>query len=236
MSALRIIALAILCLSEISLVSGTTGDCPACDIYLQPDNCSEFETNNQQMITYNLSASTLEYIRAKTDSSFFLGITYEDSEQYRASVLSFHRADDDATIYLKRYHSVYHRAIRLDQEKIDIDPLTVNATDLPGIKIYIRQIGHVSFSVDLLELFKTNTTKILTSNTYLMTAIRKPRLVDTAFNAAVTILGILNTCALGCVTDIHVLKQLASRKSHILLSVVTQYILMPLVSEQSASN
>ena len=202
------------------------------EIYLQSRNGSRVETNTKIRVTYNFSQTTLDYIRGKPNSEFFLGITYEDSEKYRANVLSINREDNDASIYLKRYHAKYHRAIRLEPETINLDYLTVNETDLPGIMIYIRQIGHVSFEVDLLELSNANKTVILTSKEYPMTAIRKLRKVDTSFNVAVTILGILNTFALGCVTDIGILKEAASRKIHILLSVVTQYVLMPMVSTQ----
>lgn len=197
-------------------------------VLFNPESGSSFNTNILQRISYTIPPSTIDYMKGKSLSKFYLGIDYDIKDIYLTTVIAIAKIQGDQSSYLKWFHTKYHRAIYLDLNELNVSQ-SDNDTRTPGFNTYILHAGHTSFGLDLVELTSDNVTQVLYSNQYLVTAVREQRLVDTSFNIAITILAVLNTFALGCITDIEALKKAKDHKRNILLSAIHQYVLMPLV-------
>ncbi|KAF6031525.1 hypothetical protein EB796_010157 [Bugula neritina] len=96
--------------------------------------------------------------------------------------------------------------------------------------IITDMLGYEKYYIQIVETTSNNVTSVLESIEYQLVIVRKTRTVDLAFNVAMLILGILNTFAVGCMTDINLVKQVIKRKKQILISTVSQYVVIPLVS------
>lgn len=96
--------------------------------------------------------------------------------------------------------------------------------------ITIANIGYPKIEIHLLEKKPNASAHVVHKETYHIRAIRKYRAVDLGFTIVITVIGILNVFAIGCMTKTPVLRsQLKKSIVPVCLASGTQYIITPLV-------
>ena len=181
-------------------------------LILSPNSDSEFNLHDQVSISCNLTNTTLQYISSKNSSRFYLGIKHEKNKIKARNVVSIH--SDVLPLYTSNGTSYY---------KLSEDGNVFFTADM-------SQIGYARAEISLVEITPDNKTELLSVEEYKMKCKRPVRQVDTGFNVSITVVVILNTFALGCVTDIEDLRQIKQRKVNILIALLTQYLAIPMVS------
>ena len=98
----------------------------------------------------------------------------------------------------------------------------------------IDSIGYPQLEFHLIELSASNVTSVSLKQTYHLTVIRGARTVDLGFTIAITFIVTMNTFAIGCLTDITMLKvQLKKNLIPVCITACTQYIIIPVVRRES---
>jgi len=181
-------------------------------ITLHPTSGSQINQYEVRVITVRLQAAAQQYIAARQNenSSIYIGIEYEQTNSNQPQISN--------NMNLMSQHpknETRNETIGLKNFTFDI------ITDM---------LGYEKYYIQIVETTSNNVTSVLESIEYQLVIVRKTRTVDLAFNVAMLILGILNTFAVGCMTDINLVKQVIKRKKQILISTVSQYVVIPLVS------
>lgn len=186
-----------------------------------PPSGSSFRLHDTKTIRFTLQDETVQYIISQNSSRFYIGVEYNTSRITSRNVVL-------TSVDLPRLYKINSTSY------YEIPEVVANDTQLaPNISFTIsadmKQIGYANLAIQVLETASDNTTRLLATELYALVCVREVRLVDIGFNAAITILVVMNTFALGCVTDFNTIK-MAMDKKHIGVAMCTQCIIIPIVS------
>lgn len=197
-------------------------------VTMMPPSGADFLLNDLVSVQWTLPSQTMEYIKSRNASIYYIGYIYDKTIKSTEPVVNIVGASREA-------QELTDKELNLFQLIIPVEKATYNATSYQRVELEIMHIGYAKITVILLELLSDSESRVLSSHEYRVTAVRKDRLVNTSFNAAIAILGIMNTFAIGCVTDISAIRSTAKHKLQIAISVCTQHLIMPLVSDKLSS-
>ena len=193
--------------------------------------------NTWTQVGFNVSTELARYITFYKNSTFFVGVMFDKGDEFSSDMISIsktHKVEYDFPI---KYNSSYIYPLfwqvqpnnELNRRVIPLDEAALHRN---VFSLSIKSIGYPRLNVHLIERFANNSTEIRIAEKYHITAVRENRQVDLGFTVAISVVGILNIFAIGCMTEIPVLRsQLKKSIIPVCLASATQYIIIPLVSE-----
>ena len=110
---------------------------------------------------------------------------------------------------------------------------TINASTKNTFTIETRRSGRTSIFVKLIRVSSGNTSWpgiTVAMASYHVSVVRKPRMVDRAFNCAVAVMVVIGAFSLGCATDVALLWYSLRQPNALILALCCQFVVMPLVS------
>lgn len=234
-----------LCLSEELLASEVkTLDFSATDppttesaepIFLyDPPHLSAQYVNTRFQVGINISQELMDYIKYYRASTFFIGVKFEKDDEHSKTMISI--APTHKVVYdlSRKYNVTYPLFWKIQPDnELNRRVLAVDEADLSRniFTLTVKSVGYPRLDVHVVERLPDNTTMIRMRDVYHIITQRKERLVDLGFTVAISIVGILNIFAIGCMTEIPVLRsQLKKSVIPVCLASGTQYIILPLVS------
>lgn len=201
-----------------------------------PWNRTETEVNHIVPVRLKLSMPLNDYAidHSARGSTFFVGVIYDRSNEDLTNMISVSRSSKLDSLSSKTYNLTYALfwALQLNftASKSVATSKAANGTNINEFMVSLTGIGYPSIGVDILERTQDNVTKVLLRETYIMRLIRKYRTVDLGFTIAITVVGMLNIFAIGCLTEVNVLRtQFRKSLIPVCLASGTQYIITPLV-------
>ena len=120
--------------------------------------------------------------------------------------------------------------------------LRINPKRENAFKVRAVHVGRVMMSIRILEVqeesgnITTYSRQPITSKEYKVTVVRRNRLVDLVFNAAITGVALLNSLSVGCVSDIDSLKAQFKQPKALAIGSCCQFLIMPVVSRSHTHN
>lgn len=199
---------------------------PSDNLIFTPTSDNTYFTDDKNTIQYEISGSTRRYIAQRTSSVFYLGIRYSEEEKTQTKVVAF----DSRKLWVGDQKLIYETYNKL--EISNLNARTDNESEVDGFLIYLNGIGYAMLDMDIVEVLDYNETSVILTTVYKLSVVRKQRLVDMAFNNSIAILAIFNTFALGCLSDIKVIKHESRKLAKMAIAFLTQYLILPLVSDK----
>lgn len=198
-----------------------------------PPNGTEQIVHSNFYVQINISTQLLDYAKSKNGSMFFIGIVYDSSDRHLRNMLTVAKSTKVDYIYSRKYNLTYYLCWKLQvNNSINDKPSEGDESrrNRNGFVLTVENIGYPKIGFNIIERNESNHTEVIYENTYYLIGVRKHRIVDIGFTIVISVVGVLNIFAIGCMTEIGVLRS-QFRKSLIPVSLAagTQYIVTPLV-------
>lgn len=188
------------------------------DIIFSPISNSTCYSGGKATLQYDITGSLQEYIQIRNDSTLYLGVNYKEKQERWSKVVAF----EEQRNWAGNQKLEYQTSHRLNSPGYN--------SSSEEFLMYLNGIGHIELQIEVIEVTDYNKTKVIVTAPYKLTATRKQRLVDRAFNSSIAILAILNAFALGCISDIKLVKHELKKPIKMAITFLTQYCVLPLVS------
>lgn len=205
--------------------------------FLPEDRSTRF-MHTKDLVRINISSNLYDYATyyKARGSRFYMGVNFDMDDSHLSSMLRI-LPQPNIQYVTAKYMNLTHHLLWVLQENNSLNtlhpPSHPEPINMNAFRLLVTGLGYPKFSVDIVEFPRYNgTSNVIHSQDYQLTLSRRPRGVDLGFTIAVIIIGIVNTFAIGCVTDLQVLRaQLKESIIPVCLASGTQYILVPLVSD-----
>lgn len=197
---------------------------------------SVLDVNTRTQVVFNVSAELARYVNFYRNSTIFVGVMFDEEDKFSTDMMSISKTHKVEYDFSRKYNASYKYPLFWQLQPNNDFNHKVYPRDDAGLHrnvftMTIKSIGYPRLNVQIIERFANNTTDIRISETYQITAMRKHREVDLGFTVAISIVGLLNIFAIGCMTEMPVLRsQLKKSIIPVCLASGTQYIIIPLVS------
>lgn len=201
-----------------------------------PPDKSTYVMHSKTDVTINISSTLYDYAiyYREKGSSFYVGVKLDMRNRYLLAMIKVKKLTNVVYHRSKAFNLSYHMLwpLQIENEMNNANYLEeAEPVNLNGFLLLIDSIGYPSIELNLIELDDMNKTTVIHQQQYHIKIIRNYRTVDLGFTLTVTIVALMNTFAIGSLTDVAVLR------AHVKDSVIpmciaagTQYIAVPLVS------
>ncbi|XP_067937601.1 sodium/bile acid cotransporter 5-like [Watersipora subatra] len=201
------------------------------DLLFHPPGNMKQILYSQYYVQINISTQLEDYIVIEMLNGgidFFIGLTKPKNDL--TTILPF---DKIKYIPSKNYNLSYQLFWRLQvNNSMNIEPTVLDSNSLNrnGFVLTLSKLGYSSVDVHVIQRVN-NVSSLISAQSYNITAIRKYRKVDLGFTIAITIVGLLNIFAIGCMSEVAVLRsQFKKSLIPVGLASATQYVITPLLT------
>jgi len=211
---------------------GLSSDLDGYKLTLTPESGSDFTRHRRKYVTYYLSNELSSYTQTRGSSKFYLAIDYDRKNSKVSSIFTINEfgSSPNQVLIAREFNLTDFFLL----QEMDNSPTAYNGTFSQKNKILllVDGIGYAKFHLSLIEITSDNRSMVIVDHQpYEVKAVRRERMVDLGFDTAIIILAILNTFALGCVTDLSLVwRKLRDDLAKLAISSIVQFIAMPVVS------